>query len=265
MSVLRCERCGDERTAVEAKWSSDNKSLHVAIPAGLAEGGYSLALRRPHDGALTMLDVGCGPGGTTTELSSYGHITAIDPSTASQRWVTQRLPDARFLLGGVDQLDDLLGDETFDVVSAFNSLYHRSITDPRHAVESLARQVANGGLLMLEEPADQRLFRQQDRVSHTGRRFDITDLVEPCEAAGLRVVSRRFLHSWAWPAARMIAWRDQRRPPAGDAVASEMASPLLDAVAARLERLEGAAVRRGYSPGRGTGCWVVATRDSPND
>lgn len=220
---------------------------------------------RPGAGALTMLDVGCGPGGTTTELSSYGHITAIDPSTASQRWVTQRLPDARFLLGGVDQLDDLLGDETFDVVSAFNSLYHRSITDPRHAVESLARQVANGGLLMLEEPADQRLFRQQDRVSHTGRRFDIIDLVEPCEAAGLRVVSRRFLHSWAWPAARMIAWRDQRRPPAGDAVASEMASPLLDAVAARLERMEGAAVRRGYSPGRGTGCWVVATRDSPND
>jgi hypothetical protein len=55
-------------------------------------------------------------------------------------------------------------------------LYHRSIPSPTAVVGELARVTRPGGVVCLMEPGVRRLRRAHDRVTHTARRFSLSDL-----------------------------------------------------------------------------------------
>lgn len=207
-----------------------------------------------------VLDVGCGPGGTTKHLAQVGPVTAIDPSPAAASFVLERIPTARFLLGAIDDLDELLGDARFGLVACFGALNHLSVADPRSAVRSLADRVAPGGGLLLEEPADQRLHRHMDVVSDTVRRFDLEDLRAATTDAGLQLVQSRYVHAWAWPVAWALARRERHRPPAPDRPPAELAIDSFARTATLLDRAERRLARTRLRLPVGTGCWVVARR-----
>lgn len=207
----------------------------------------------------TVLDVGCGPGGTTMLLAAVGQVTAIDPSPAAAPFVARRIPSARFLLGGVDDLDALVGEEEFDLVCCFGALNQRSVSQPDRAVAALARRVAPGGGLMLAEPADERLRRQMDAESETAVRFDLRDLCNSVRSTQLEVVTARYVHGWAWPVARLLAWNDQRRPKSPQERPAEMSTEAFARTAYLLSRVERRLAHR-LEPPCGTGCWVVAQR-----
>lgn len=210
-------------------------------------------------GTRSVLDVGCGPGGTTMRLASIGDVTAIDPSPAAAPFVTRRIPSARFLQGGIDDLDDLLGEEEFDLVSCFGVLNQRSVADPDRAMAALARRVAPGGGLLIGEPADERLRRQIDAESETAVRFDLKELCDSVQSAHLDLIAARYVHGWAWPVARVLAWNDRRRPKSPEELPTEMSTEALARTAYLLTRVE-RRVARHLTPPRGTGCWVVARR-----
>lgn len=212
------------------------------------------------DGRHAVLDVGCGPGGTTATLAAVGPVTAIDPSPVAGRYLSERVPDATFHLGGLDDLDELLGGRTFDLVCCFGALNQASVPDPSAAVGRLAATVAPGGGLLIDEPADERLRRQIDLSGSSVRRFELEDLTESVRSSGLHVVDARYVHGWAWPIARLLAWQSRRRPKPADHPPTELANRSLDRAAYQFARLEHAAARRGVRPPRGTGCWVVARR-----
>ena len=98
----------------------------------------------------TVLDVGCGTGFFTAYYLARGaRLTGIDIAPISIERLRQRHPQARFLLG---DLGDLALSERFDLVNAFDVLYH--ITDEarwEHAVGVLAAAVEPGGLLLLTD------------------------------------------------------------------------------------------------------------------
>jgi SAM-dependent methyltransferase len=212
------------------------------------------------DGRHTVLDVGCGPGGTTATFEAVGPITAIDPSPIAGRYLAERVPGATFHLGGLADLDDLLGDRTFDLVCCFGALNQASVPDPAAAIGRLATKVAPGGGLLIDEPADERLRRQMDLSGSSVRRFELGALTEAVRSTGLVVRDARYVHGWAWPVARLLAWQSRRRPKPADHPPTELANRSLDRTAYRLAQLECAAARRGVRPPRGTGCWVVAQR-----
>lgn len=248
--------------AVEALGSIDTHHwLYRARNDRIDDAATLLGLDRP--AARTVLDVGCGPGGTTMRLASIGQVTAIDPSAAAAPFLARRIPSARFLQGGIDDLDALLGEAEFDLVSCFGALNQRSVSDPDRAMASLARRVAPAGGLLIEEPADERLRRQMDAVSDSVVRFDLADLCDSVRSAGLDVVAARYLHGWAWPVARVLAWDDRRRPKPPDEHPTEMATDAFARTAYLLTRLE-RRVARHISPPIGTGCWVVARRPGPD-
>lgn len=215
---------------------------------------------RRSDTERSILDVGCGPGGTTRELARFGRVTALDPSAAAQEWLARRVPAARFARGSIADLDVLLGPSEFDVVTCFGVLNHRSVTAPTEALDSLCRRVAAGGLLLLEEPADERLRRQMDTVGETSRRFELEDLSGSVAASGLRVIQARYINSWAWGLARTLALVEGLRPRPPDEMPREMTGGGVDRLCYGLTVRERRRVARGHAPRRGTGVWIVAER-----
>lgn len=212
----------------------------------------------PDAGGLRVLDVGCGAAGTTSFLAGWGDVTAVDRSPAAARWMARRVPGGRFVEGSVVDLDDLLDEARFDLVTCFGMLNHRSIASPDAAIGALGRRVSDGGILILEEPADPRLHRQVDVVGHTARRFELPTLVEAVQGAGLEVLDARYLHAWAWPVARAIALKQRRYPPAGNQLPSELERQGLNRVAYALTRAERRLGSVGLRAPFGTGCWVIA-------
>jgi len=97
-----------------------------------------------------VLDVGCGTGFFTACYLTRGAVlTGIDIAPTSIERLRKRHPQARFLLA--DLSDTTLG-ERFDLVNAFDVLYH--ITDEANwgrAVAALAAAVEPGGLLLLTD------------------------------------------------------------------------------------------------------------------
>ena len=108
---------------------------------------YTLACV-PTDGALSILDVGCGAGRNSKAMAAHGHtMTGVDLSEHAI---------ARYRDAGYDgRVMDLqqrfeLEDETFDL--AFCSEVIEHVTDPSHLAAEMFRVVRPGGRLVLSTP-----------------------------------------------------------------------------------------------------------------
>jgi len=97
-----------------------------------------------------VLDVGCGTGFFTAYYLRRGaQVTGLDIAPTSIERLRARHPESTFVLSDVSEA---ALDRTFDVVNAFDVLYH--ITDERRwetAVRHLAAAVAPGGVLLVTD------------------------------------------------------------------------------------------------------------------
>jgi 2-polyprenyl-3-methyl-5-hydroxy-6-metoxy-1,4-benzoquinol methylase len=102
----------------------------------------------PHDGPLTVLDVGCGTGLNAGILRDMGHsIVGVDLSPVAVEKFTA-LGFEGYVCDIVEGMP--LADERFDLVYASEIIEHVSDTDSFLA--ELARVLIPGGLLMLSTP-----------------------------------------------------------------------------------------------------------------
>jgi SAM-dependent methyltransferase len=102
----------------------------------------------------SVLDVGTGTGFYVREWQRLGaaEVTGIDVSAAAVSRLRGEIREARFLEADVaDPIPDLLADG-FDIVSAFDVLFH-IVDDERfgRAIENLGRLTRPGGHLLLSE------------------------------------------------------------------------------------------------------------------
>jgi SAM-dependent methyltransferase len=151
------------------------------LDRALAEAGADPAGER-------VLDVGCGTGFFTGYYLERGaRVTGIDIAPTSIERLTERYPQATFILGDISETP-VTG--TFAIVNAFDVLYH--ITDDARwesAVRHLARAVASGGVLLLTDRFAR--FRRMD--SHNIARM--LDRYEPLlTEEGLRVAGLHETH-----------------------------------------------------------------------
>jgi SAM-dependent methyltransferase len=98
----------------------------------------------------TVLDVGCGTGFFTAYYLERGaRVTGIDIAPTSVATLSERHPEARFILADVGEQPV---EGRYDLVNAFDVLYH--ITDDARwetAVSNLAAAVDGGGLLLVSD------------------------------------------------------------------------------------------------------------------
>lgn len=139
----------------------------------------------PRRESLSILDAGCGTGGT---LAALGKLEG-----ASELWGCDLAPEALQLCRqrGFDRLKESCVEsldfpaESFDVVVSCDVLEH--IPDDDCAMAEMVRVLAPGGICVLTVPAHRWLWSQHDEALDHLRRYETKPFRELLADAGLRV------------------------------------------------------------------------------
>jgi SAM-dependent methyltransferase len=134
-----------------------------------------------HDREPTILNVGCGTGGTIRMLESFGQVLNVDVSdeaialSRSHGFQAEKVTDHRLPYP----------DGSIDVVAALDVLEH--IEDDQAALQEWARVLRPGGFVLLTVPAYQWLWSDHDVALHHHRRYLRRQIARMSDQAGLRV------------------------------------------------------------------------------
>lgn len=97
-----------------------------------------------------ILELGCGTGWLSAELSRHGSVTAVDWSTEAIRVARERHPGIQF--HAANFLEDPLPEAGYDLVVSSEVLEHLATQDQRRFVELASRQLTAGGYLIVTTP-----------------------------------------------------------------------------------------------------------------
>jgi len=146
-----------------------------------------------------ILDAGCGTGANLLHLARHGRACGVDISPDALRRSRERGASvARASLLALP-----FGDASFDLVTAFDVLYHRWVEDDARAVRELARVLRPGGLLLVREPALGALRGAHDEAVHTRHRYTRAELTRLLESAGLRLERASYANALLLPFAAL--------------------------------------------------------------
>lgn len=150
-----------------------------------------------------VLDLGCGDGTYTLEIAVLGasEILGVDPAEVAVGAAAKKSRDmgyadkVRFEVGNIYTLEEQLGTRRFDCVVLRGVLHH--LPDPAKAIACVAFWADT--VIILEPNGYNPVLKMLERfsryhVEHEERSFFSGTLRRWSEAAGLRVVSRRYLN-----------------------------------------------------------------------
>lgn len=199
--------------------------------------------RVPATRSLRFLDAGCGTGWNLSDLGGLtngGRTFGIDISplaTAASR--KRGGPSSTVVQGSVLLLP--YRDETFDVVTSFDVLYHAWVTDDVLAIQELHRVLKPGGIVLVRVPALKILWGAHDEAVHSRHRYTRGELVERLTTAGFKVERATYANSLLFPVLLTRRFLDRALKRHGSDV--EMLPPLLERFFRALLSLEAAGVR----------------------
>jgi SAM-dependent methyltransferase len=128
-----------------------------------------------------ILDVGCGAGGNLEFLAHWGCETGIDLSPIALDYARRRsLPR----LAQASALALPYANDTFGLVTAFDLLYHRWVTDDDTVVRECWRVLRPGGWLLVMDVTLPRLWSRHDEVFFARQRYMLGEIREMIESGG---------------------------------------------------------------------------------
>lgn len=151
---------------------------------------------------LQILDVGCGTGGMHLLLKDFGNITGVDWSETALSFNRKR---GIAKLGRATLPNLPFKNETFDVVTIFDVLYHRAVGDDGDAAKELYRVLKPGGKLIVTDSALPMLAGPHDVSMHGARRYTKKSLSVLLTNAGFAVERAGYMNSLLSPVS--IPWR----------------------------------------------------------
>jgi ubiquinone/menaquinone biosynthesis C-methylase UbiE len=197
----------------------------------------ALLRRVPLSPNAAILDAGCGVGGGLTWLresaGELGTVTGIDLHPRALRHAAQ--VSRRVARASVEALP--FPEQSFDLVTSFEVLYHLDVADDLAALREFARVLRPGGWLMVRVPAHDWLRGAHDRQVHTRHRYSRREMGQKLRQAGFSIQRLSYVGAFLFPlaAVRRLA---QRQGQAHTDVT--LPGPFLNALLTRLLAAEGA-------------------------
>lgn len=133
---------------------------------------------------LRILDAGCGTGGMVKHLQQYGSVAGLDISDEALELCRHR-DLSQLARASVERLPFV--DESFDLLTSFDVLYHKAVVNDRLALGEFYRVLKPGGLLLLRVPAYDWLRGAHDVAVHTRHRYSHRELERKLHSAGFRL------------------------------------------------------------------------------
>jgi SAM-dependent methyltransferase len=171
-------------------------------------------LTKPHltsvNPDMRYLDAGGGTGATGSWLATQASTVLDDVEHEALVFAGEHHSGYRGVQADIGQLPHPAA--AFDASLCVTVLCHRLIPDPQPVVRELARVTKPGGLVILMEPGVRRLRRGHDEVTHSARRFSLSDLRDLLVGADLEVVRSTGAYSFLVPPAAMLAVLERGEP-----------------------------------------------------
>jgi len=164
-----------------------------------------------------ILDAGCGSGRNLVELSGFGSVLGLEPSSRGAE-VARARGVGEVVQAGIDAMP--FDDACFDLITCLDVLEH--IEDDLGALLELRRVARHGGLLLLTVPAYPRLWSSHDELNRHCRRYTRRELLGRAVEAGWRPLRTTHFNALLLPVA--AAWR------LGDRLRSSQAPPTSELV-----------------------------------
>jgi SAM-dependent methyltransferase len=176
------------RREVEHWWYTGMRRVALAVLASRLDGRED----------LSILDAGCGTGGTTIELRRFGRVFGVDLMWEALQPARERGLE-HLARGSIERLP--FAGSSFDLVTSFEVVYHLGVGDDRCAFQEVRRVLKPGGLFLLRVPAHDWLRGEHDRLVHTRHRYTPAEVSEKLTAAGFAIEQLTWANTVLFPPA----------------------------------------------------------------
>jgi SAM-dependent methyltransferase len=147
-----------------------------------------------------ILDAGCGTGGTTVRLQEFGQaVFGVDLAWEALDPAVSRGLGGRLARASVEQLP--FANDSFDVVTSFEVVYHAGVANDRRCFEEFRRVLRPGGLLLLRLPGHDWLRGTHDRLVHTRHRYSRREVGDKLRDAGFSIEQLSWANTVLFPPA----------------------------------------------------------------
>ncbi|WP_322511152.1 class I SAM-dependent methyltransferase [Chloroflexus sp.] len=191
---------------------------------------------------LRILDAGCGTGGDALFLRRYGVVVGIDLAAEAIALARGRIP-GRLARGSVLQLP--FANQSFDLVTSFDVLYHRAVIDERQALSEVRRVLRRDGRLLIRLPAYEWLRSRHDRQVHTRHRYTAGEVDRMLRANGFTVEHLTYALTLLFPISAMLRLLERVLPEQRNESAMELPSRPINAALRLPMMLEATYIARG--------------------
>jgi SAM-dependent methyltransferase len=169
----------------------------------------------PHNPVGPILDVGCGTGGNLEFLlGRWGCGAGIDLNPLALDFARRRnLPR----LAQASALALPYPNNTFSLVTTFDVLYHRWITDDDRVVRECYRVLRPGGWLLLMDSALPSLWSRHDEIYYARQRYTLGEMQQILCRVGFRLRKLSYINAFLFPAVVAVRLLARWFPPANKA------------------------------------------------
>ena len=151
-------------------------------------------LAAPRSDPIRLLDAGCGAGGLTEKLETFGRVVGLDISPRALELANKKRLN---LIGGsVNNLPFCRGN--FDLVVSISVLYHQRVYDTA-AIKEFCRVLKPKGKIILILPAFSWMWGSHDEAVHTRKRYTLSEAVSLVEFGGFKPIESRYIFSFLFP------------------------------------------------------------------